>query len=113
MTECKCPKCGVVLSVTAKDPMTAAPSTAKAVTAAPSGPSEKTLKIQAEFPPDLQELLAFHLEGTTCIIKGREFLRGDAFPRTAEIVKALGGKYVSAARNSHFEVPLYREALVT
>lgn len=105
MTECRCPKCGVVLSVTAGEQPTPPPKVA------PSGPTEKTLKIEAEFPPDLQELLVFRQEGDTCIVKGRTFLCGDAFPRTAEIVKALGGKYVSAlqcgrGRSSHFEIPI-------
>jgi len=69
-------------------------------------PTAQTLKIETNFPVDLQEVLRFTQKGNICIIKPVTFLHGDSFPRTAEIVKGLGGKYVSAGRESHFEVPL-------
>jgi hypothetical protein len=43
------------------------------------------------------------------VIKPRRFLSTDNFSQVTGIVKGAGGKYVSAGRNSHFEIAFMRE----
>jgi hypothetical protein len=66
----------------------------------------------AEFLPDGNPLLVFD-ESTSAqfiIIKPKGFLGGGNFPKIAGIIKnILGGIYVSAGTNSHFEVPKIKQ----
>jgi hypothetical protein len=91
MTECKCPKCGVVLSVTAKEqPL------AKAITVD---------SVKVAFPETLQSLLTFEDKGDSIILKPQRFLGSENFAKIASTVRGLGGEYVSAGKGSHFRIP--------
>jgi hypothetical protein len=90
MTECKCPKCGAVLSVTAKEQ----PS-AKAVTVD---------SVKAAFPEDLGSQLTFEDKGDKIVLKPQHFLGSETFAKVASVVRGLGGEYVSAGKSSHFKV---------
>jgi hypothetical protein len=91
MTECKCPKCGAVLSVTAKEQ-----PTTKAVTVE---------SVKTTFPEDLESQLTFEDKGDKIILKPRQFLGSENFAKIASVVRALGGEYVNAGKGSHFRVP--------
>ena len=91
MTECKCPKCGVVLSVTAKGDQPAA----KAVTL-------ETVK--ASFPENLRDQLTFEDKGEYIKISPKQFLGSENFAKVASIIRGLGGQYVSAGKLSHFQI---------
>jgi hypothetical protein len=87
MTECKCPKCGAILSVTVKEQ-----PTTKAVTID---------SVKAAFPGDLESLLTFEDKDDKIILKPRQFLGSETFVRIASVVRGLGGEYVSAGKGSH------------
>lgn len=70
-----------------------------------SQPAEILEKIEKLFPEDLRGLLSFKQETGTWIIKPRQFLGADNFSKILAIVKGHGGKYVSAGKESRFEVP--------
>jgi hypothetical protein len=53
----------------------------------------------------LTPLLNFTEGVTFTTIKAKRFLERDDFSQIAQIVKGLGGKYVSAGKDSHFEIP--------
>ena len=95
MTECKCPKCGAVLSITAKEQ-----PTAKAVTVD---------SVKAAFPEDLESRLTFEDKGDKIILKPRQFLGSETFAKIASVVRGLGGEYVSAGKGSHFRIPKKKE----
>ena len=90
MTECKCPKCGVVLSITAKDQ-----------------PANKATvdSVKLAVPEDLEALLTFEDKGDSIILKPKQFLGSETFAKIASVVRGLGGEYVSAGKNSHFRIP--------
>jgi hypothetical protein len=90
MTECKCPKCGAVLTITAKDQ-----PTAKAVTVD---------SVKAAFPEDLAAQLTFEDKGSAIVLKPRQFLGSENFAKIASAVQGIGGEYVSAGKDSHFKV---------
>jgi hypothetical protein len=90
MTECKCPKCGIVLSITAKEqPLT------KAITV--DG-------VKATFPEGLGSLLSFEDRGDSVVLKPQRFLGSENFAKIASVVRGLGGEYVSAGKGSHFRI---------
>jgi hypothetical protein len=60
--------------------------------------------IRSKFPEELANKLTFNLSNNVWFIKPKEFLGNGAFPKISDIVKSLGGKYVSDKQNSHFEV---------
>jgi len=100
ITELKCPACGILLILSAKDQL--------------SAPSLKALTVddvKKVFPQDLQDLLTFEEKGNSIVLKPKQFLDPGAFGRIVFKVQAIGGRYISAGKNSHFEVPLDREAL--
>ena len=55
----------------------------------------------------VKDLLRIDVEESTMMIMVRpaQFLGSDNFSKVAAIVRSLGGQYVSAGKNSHFEVP--------
>jgi hypothetical protein len=57
------------------------------------------------FPEDLRTLLSFEHKEGFFIIKPRQFLGSENFAKIADIVKAHGGDYVSAGKESHFRIP--------
>jgi len=91
MSECKCPKCGAVLSITVKEQPTARTTTVDSVKVA--------------FPEDLESLLTFEDKGDMIVLKPRQFLGSENFAKIASVVRGLGGEYVSAGKSSHFRVP--------
>ena len=93
MTEFKCPSCGALLSVTAKEQ---AKTETKAVTLS---------SVKVAFPDDLVALVTFEDKGDKIIIKPRQFLGSENFAKIAAVVRGLGGEYVSAGKNSHFQIP--------
>lgn len=70
-------------------------------------PENKKLDdVKALFPADLQSFLSFELQGEFCVVKPRQFLDTENFARIADVVKAHGGEYVSAGKDSHFKIPV-------
>ena len=70
-------------------------------------PSSNQLQnVENKFPQNMRELLVFSIEGEYTIVKPRQFLGSKKFSEIAAVVKAIGGKYVSAGKESHFRVPL-------
>jgi len=61
-------------------------------------------KIEQYFPQNLQDLLSFTEKDDLIIISPKEYLGSENFARIASIVRELGGTYISAGKNSHFEV---------
>jgi hypothetical protein len=61
--------------------------------------------VQNAFPPELKELVSFQQNGHYIVIKPRQYLGAENFAKIAEIVKAQGGEYLSAGKESHFRIP--------
>lgn len=67
-------------------------------------PSKSLEEVQNAFSEDLRKLLTFTEEKGHIIIKPAGFLGTENFAKVAEIVEKLGGKYVSAGKESRFEI---------
>jgi len=63
-------------------------------------------KIEQMFPAELRELLDLSIKGNNWIAKPRQYLGSENFAKIASIVRAAGGAYVSAGKESHFRGPL-------
>lgn len=72
----------------------------------PQPKTQKLEEIKALFPSDLQGFLNFEIKENFCEIKPRQFLGSESFAKVADIVKAKGGDYVSAGKQSHFRIPV-------
>jgi len=57
------------------------------------------------FPEDLASMLKIVEEKDKYVIKTRQFLGAENFAKIASIIRDAGGKYVSAGKDSHFEIP--------
>lgn len=57
------------------------------------------------FPEDLADLLNFEEREEYIMIKPRQFLGSENFAKIAQIVRRMGGDYISAGRESHFRIP--------
>jgi len=87
-------------------PYVQAPSAAPA---APSAVQALTVEgVEENFPEDLRSLLNFQEQEEFVVVKPKGFLGSENFARIADIVKKLGGDYVSAGKDSHFRVPKQR-----
>lgn len=78
---------------------------ASALTPAPEiSPRVKEILVALE---PVKDLLRIDAEESTMMVMVRpaQFLGSDNFSKVAAIVRNLGGQYVSAGKNSHFEVP--------
>jgi hypothetical protein len=64
--------------------------------------------VKESFPEDLQSLLSFQEQEEFIVIRPRGFLGSENFARIADVVKKLGGEYVSAGKDSRFRVPKQR-----
>lgn len=55
----------------------------------------------------VKDLLRIDSDSSTMvvIVRPAQFLGSDNFSKVATIVRGLGGQYVSAGKNSHFEIP--------
>jgi hypothetical protein len=62
--------------------------------------------ISYAFQPELAAMLNFEQKENYWIIKPKSFLGGDLFGDIAEIVRGLGGEYISAGKDSHFRVKI-------
>ncbi len=61
-------------------------------------------QVKQAFTPELAGMLLFEETGSIIIVKPRRFLGSDNFAKIAQVVREIGGEYVSAGRNSHFKV---------
>ncbi len=61
--------------------------------------------IKMMFPEDLEKLLNFEEREEYVMIKPRQFLGSENFAKIAQIVRGMGGDYISAGKESHFRVP--------
>jgi hypothetical protein len=88
-----------------QSPPTTASAQAPAPTPAPEI-SPRVKEILAALEP-VKDLLRIDTEESTMMVMVRpaQFLGSDNFSKVAAIVRNLGGQYVSAGKNSHFEVP--------
>jgi len=62
-------------------------------------------KISELFSEDLRSLLSFEETAAAWILKPRRFLGSENFSKIAAIVREAGGSYISAGKNSRFEIP--------
>ena len=93
----------------------AAPSAAAPQATQPAPPAAQPAaqaltveSVQQSFPEDLRNLLNFQEQDEFIVIKPKGFLGSENFARTAEIVKKLGGDYISAKKDSHFRLSKQR-----
>jgi len=86
----------------------AAPSAAAPPAAQPTAQALTVESVQQSFPEDLRNLLSFEEQDEFIVIKPKGFLGSENFARAAEVVKNLGGDYISAGKASHFRVPKQR-----
>src|SRR4030067_1950766 len=57
------------------------------------------------FPEELANMLTATIDGNRWVLKPKQFLGDESFRRVLDTVQSLGGRYVSAGKQSHFEVP--------
>jgi hypothetical protein len=60
--------------------------------------------VRFAFPEEIEAKLSFSEEGNKIIIKPRAFLGSDTFAKIAATVRGMGGQYISAGQQSHFEL---------
>ncbi len=88
MVEFKCPRCGATLVVSVKE-----------------RPPTKSLEdVKHAFPEDLRKLLSFEDKPDRIIVRPRQFLDSDNFREVASKARDIGGEYISAGKNSRFEI---------
>ena len=85
-------------------------ATTNPVVSTPSSTLSKAKKrsitdVKQMFSPELGGMLFFEEKENYIIVKPRRFLGSDNFAQIASIVRDLGGEYVSAGKNSHFNIP--------
>jgi len=68
---------------------------------------EQLEKVKQPFG-EFEDLLAFTVSDGKVVVRARQFLGSENFAKIASIVRGLGGNYVSAGRDSHFELPLQK-----
>ena len=86
-----------------KSTSTSSPTTSTTVTPA-LGQKLDINQVKQAFTPELAGMLLFEETGSIIIVKPRRFLGSDNFAKIAQVVREIGGEYVSAGRNSHFKV---------
>ena len=72
----------------------------------PSTPLTEVENIKMMFPESLTILLTFMEKDKELTIKPRQFLGTENFTKIASIVRAAGGDYISAGKDSHFRISL-------
>jgi hypothetical protein len=71
-----------------------------------SAGAKRSIKdVKQAFSPELAGMLLFEERDHFIVVKPRRFLGSDNFARIAAIVRDLNGEYVSAGKNSHFNIP--------
>lgn len=76
---------------------------------APAKPIEMTQRVKeiiAALEP-VKDLLIIDLEKSTMfvLVKPAQFLGSDNFSKVNNLIRSIGGRYVSAGKDSHFEIP--------
>ena len=71
----------------------------------PSSKKRGLNEVKQIFSPEIASMLLFEEMGSFVIVKPKRFLGSDNFAKIASVVRELGGEYVSAGKNSHFEIP--------
>lgn len=61
--------------------------------------------IQQQFPSDLQQVLTFTIKSNETLVQPKQFLGKDRFRTIADIVRQLGGTYISQGKTSHWTIP--------
>lgn len=61
--------------------------------------------IAKKFPRKVKSQLFFEDAGEYVVVRARKYLGQEDFKKIAEIVRSLGGEYVSAGKDSHFKIP--------
>jgi len=77
-------------------------------TAAPAPPVHEQLgKLKQSFG-ELADYLTFTVKEGKAILTPRQFLGAENFAKIAKIVREHGGEYISAGKESRFEMPLQK-----
>jgi len=63
------------------------------------------------FPQELKNQLFFEESGDYVVVRVRKYLGQADFKKIAEIVKRLGGEYISAGKDSHFRIAHSRRGI--
>ena len=61
--------------------------------------------VSNKIPEDLRKMLVFEDKGDYIKITKARYLDMENFKRVAEIVRKIGGDYVSAGKDSYFRIP--------
>ena len=69
-----------------------------------SGKKRDLNEVKQVFSPEIAGMLLFEEDGNKIIVKPKRFLGSDNFAKIASVVRELGGEYISAGKNSHFEI---------
>ena len=69
-----------------------------------SGKNTNIKEVMEAFSVELREMLLFEKSGNNIIVKPKRFLGSDNFAKIASIIRELGGEYISAGRDSHFNI---------
>jgi hypothetical protein len=87
-------------------PVAQSPPTQSLQTPLPTEQTPRVKEILAALEP-VKDLLHINLDESSMFVMVRpaQFLGSDNFAKVAQIIRAIGGQYVSAGKNSHFEVP--------
>jgi len=62
-------------------------------------------KASTQFTKELADMLTFSLRGNIVYVKPKRFLGSDCFAKIGAVVRQTGGQYISAGKDSHFEIP--------
>lgn len=60
--------------------------------------------IKMSFPEEIEIKLDFIEQDDKYILKAKQFLESETFAKVAAAVRGMGGQYISAGKDSHFEV---------
>lgn len=63
--------------------------------------------IRFSFPEEIEAKLNFIEQDNKFIVKAKEFLGTETFAKIASTIRGMGGQYVSAGKDSHFEIRKY------
>lgn len=68
---------------------------------------EQLEKVKQPFS-EFADLLTFTVKEGKIVVTPRQFLGADNFSKVASVVRGLGGQYISAGKESRFELPLQK-----
>lgn len=71
---------------------------------------ERILEVLGKDIEEFLEITKLVKDGRSCwVLKPKRYLGSDVFADVIKGIKKLGGEYVSAGKDSHFEVPVEKE----